>query len=73
LLSKENVKFLAAKQIDNIGDWKNYSAEWEINSAGVRREMLPTYQKNKQEILQSFYKNIGNYYHDDLKLNEINL
>jgi hypothetical protein len=73
LLGKENVKFLAAKQIENIGDWKNYSAEWEINPLATQSDMQPVYQKNKQEILQKLYKEIGNYYRDNLSLDEIKL
>ncbi len=70
LLGKENVKFLAAHQMENSGDWKNYSAQWKINSAAVRSNMSSVYQENKQEILQKFYKEAGAVYRDDLALEE---
>lgn len=73
LLGKENVKFLAAKQIDNVGEWKNYSAEWKINLGNVQSDMLPIYQKRKQEILQMFYTEIGKLYRDDFTLETIKL
>lgn len=71
LLGKENVKFLAAKQIENVGDWKNHSAEWGI--VVTQSEMLPIYQKRKQEILQRFYTEIGKSYRDDFTLENIKL
>lgn len=73
LLGKENVKFLATKQIENIGDWKNYSAEWEINLVETQKEMLSVYQKRKQQILQHFYAEIGKSYKDNFALDEIKL
>lgn len=73
LLCKENVKFLAAKQIENIGDWKNYSAEWEINSASTQSNMLSVYQEKKREVLQRFYSEVGQLYRDDFSLEEIKL
>ena len=73
LLGKENVKFLAAKQIGNVGEWKNYSAEWEVNPAKTQSEMLSVYQKKKQEILQKFYKEVGQNYRDNFVLTDIKL
>lgn len=73
LLDKENVKFLAAKQTENVGGWKNYSAEWEINSTATQNGMLSVYQKSKQEILQKFYKEIGEFYRNDFALEAIKL
>lgn len=73
LLGNENVKFLAAKQIEDVGNWRNYSAEWEINSVGTQSDMLSVYQKRKQEILQSFYKEMWKNYHDSFSLEEIKL
>lgn len=73
LLSKENVKFLASKQIENVGDWKNYFTEWEINPTKVQDDMKSVYQKNKQEILQKFYKEVGKSYRNDFTLEAINL
>jgi len=71
LLGKENVKFLAAKQIENVGDWKNYSAEWEVNLVEVQSGMSAFYQKMKKEILQKFYKEVGQNYRDNFTLEEI--
>jgi len=73
LLGNKNVKFLSAKQIENVGDWKNYSAEWEINSSATQSDMLSVYQKNKQGILQKFYKETGEIYRDDFVLEAIKL
>lgn len=73
LLDNENVKFLSAKQIENIGDWKNHSADWEINQNTTQSDMLAVYQKRKQEILQKFYKEMGQSYRDDFTLEEIKL
>ena len=73
LLSKENVKFLSAKQIENVGEWRNYLAEWEINPLAAQSGMLSVYQKNKQEILQKFYKEIGQNYSDNFVLEGIKL
>jgi len=73
LLGKENIKFLAAKQIENVGDWKNHYAEWEVNLVDVKNDMLSVYQKNKQEILQKFYKEMWQNYRDNFSLKEIKL
>jgi len=73
LLGEKNVKFLTVKQIENVGNWKNYSAEWEINSAGVQSDMSSVYQTRKQEILQKFYKEIGQNYYDGFSFTDIRL
>lgn len=73
LLGKENVKFLATKQIENVGDWKNYSTEWEINLADTQSDMLSIYQKRNREILQKFYSETGKLYRDDFAFEEIKL
>lgn len=71
LLGKENVKFLTGKQIEKVDDWKNYSAEWEINSVAIQSDMLSVYQTKRQEILQRFYKEMGRNYRDNFTLAEI--
>lgn len=73
LLGKENVKFLAVKQIENVGEWKNYSANWEINPLATQHDMLSVYQKNKKEILQDFYREMWQNYRDDFALEEIKI
>jgi hypothetical protein len=73
LLGKENVKFLTVKQIEKVGDWKNHSAEWEVNLTDTQPDMLSIYQKRKQEILQNFYREIGESYRDDFALEAIKL
>ena len=73
LIGKGNVKFLVAKQIENTGDWKNYSAEWGINPTTMQSNMLSVYQQIKIETLQKFYKEIGEYYRDNFALEEIKL
>lgn len=73
LLGKENGKFIATKQLENVGEWKNYSAEWKINPNATQGDMLSVYQQRRQEILQKFYREMGDYYRDDFTFVEIKL
>ena len=57
-----SVQFVKAKQLDNIGEWKNFQARWEIK--GLQKNMSDCYQKKKMEILQEYYNNFGKNFTD---------
>lgn len=64
LLSPEQVKFIEATQVADCNDWDNFSASWHFNAISLQANMLEHYQKEKQNILQRFYKQVGKFYRE---------
>ena len=62
VLSPKQAQFQTAQQINDVGEWNNFSSSWKINFVEIQKEMLSLYQKKKQKILQDFYNTIGKYY-----------
>jgi len=71
ILGNESIRIIQIKQIDDVGNWKNYQAKWSINQKGVKNKMLELYQKNKIIILQNYYKNIGKHFNDNVTLTHV--
>ena len=59
ILTESSVKLLETKQIGKVGDWENYSATWEINSNGMKENMISSYKENKMKILETYYNETG--------------
>ena len=68
LLGK-SAQFVEAKQLDNVRDWKNFEATWEVKNTS--KNMSEHYQKQKMKILQKYYNEIGKFFQDKTSLKDI--
>ena len=59
LLGNDNIDFKEMLELDSIGNKPNYMAVWEVNTTGIKEDMLEFYEKNKTNILSDYYRNIG--------------